>query len=516
MTTTTGLIGALARACKQNATRVALEDGERHWTFEQVATRVAELTASIERAAPADTSLVPVYADRSPTAAIAMAAVLASGRAYLRLDPRDPAERTRAILRSAGCSVLATDRDVEKRLREQVLSGLRCEYSVVSIDRSTSGGSAPRLEPLPADWDAPASVHYAAGSGEPYGVAITRASLSAALRALSGRLALSRDDLVLAQADPSSDHELPEYLLAWEVGARVCCPPKEQSLLPLNYVRERGITAWFLAPSRAAYLDALGVLAPGLLPSLKRTFFTGELMTSDLARRWSATAPNSELDVFYGPADAPGACTAYRWDSVASPNECEDGVLPLGQLLPGLTGRIVDSEGRELPAGVPGELVLQGPQITGGLPRRSEPRADAFLQPLGRREEFLRTGDLVRRDRHGLLLHEGRVDQQLRVRGFRVELAEVERHLSEASGGAVAVAIGWPMTARGADGIVAFVESTAFEPAAVRRALRSRLPRYMIPQKIVMLPSLPRTPSGQLDRGRLRVRTADCPTGLTG
>jgi acyl-CoA synthetase (AMP-forming)/AMP-acid ligase II len=164
----------------------------------------------------------------------------------------------------------------------------------------------------------------------------------------------------------------------------------------------------------------------------------------------------------------------------------------------------VDHELREVPPGETGELLVGGPQVTLGYWENQEKTAAAFLVPPGEHEPFYRTGDRVRRPLPGKpMTYLGRLDHQIKVRGVRIELGEVEAAVRDATGIDAVVAVGWPVTLTGADGIVAFVGDIDVEVAAVRAELAARLPSHMVPRRFVLLPDLPLNPNGKFDRKRL-------------
>lgn len=483
---------AFLRTCARHEDDVALEAPERNWTYGQLRARVGALSAEIA-GIPEDGPLAIDIADPA-TALQAMLAALLAGRPFVRLDPREPLARTRAVVARAGSRVALGDDPETEVGFSRVL--------VVSSVLDRAGGMP--LEPKPVQADQLAYLHFTSGLERPTGVLVTHGNVVAFLNSVAARWALGPHDRSLSLADPASDLGLLESLSSWTAGARVCCPAAHEALLPVDFVRGHEVSSWCLSPSRAAFLSAVGALEPGLFPALRRTTFVGEDLTVERAREWAAVAPNSTIDLLYGPVEAMVACAAYRWDSDVSPGEADGGVLPIGWPLPGVEAVVVDAEGRPLPDDEEGELVVRGPQVVRERWGASKSGRELCV-PQQLAESFLRTGDRVRRRSDGLLIHLGRVDRQVRVRGYRVELSEVESALSDVAA-CNAVAVGWPLTARGADGVVGFVESTSVDPVALRRALRARLPRYMVPTRIVAVPTLPRSPSGAIDRQALLER----------
>jgi acyl-coenzyme A synthetase/AMP-(fatty) acid ligase len=155
--------------------------------------------------------------------------------------------------------------------------------------------------------------------------------------------------------------------------------------------------------------------------------------------------------------------------------------------------------------GEAGELLMTGPQLTPGYWRNANATASAYVTPPGKTTIFYRTGDRVRRPLNGgPLTYIGRVDDQIKVLGHRVELGEVESALRAQLGVTQAVALGWPLTPSGAGGIVAFVTGANVDTASVRSALQDRLPGYAVPHAVTVLPELPLNSNGKVDRPTLQ------------
>jgi acyl-coenzyme A synthetase/AMP-(fatty) acid ligase len=263
-------------------------------------------------------------------------------------------------------------------------------------------------------------------------------------------------------------------------------------------------------PSTAVVLRKLRKLAPGAFPGLRLSLFCGEALPAELAAAWAAAAPGSIVENLYGPTELTIACTLYRWDPERSPRECEQGLVPIGAPYPGMQARVVDESLHEVPPGEAGELLMTGPQLSLGYWQDPERTAAAFVVPPGHDAVFYRTGDRVRRPRgDGPLAYLGRVDHQIKIQGYRVELGEIESTLREIAGVDVAIAVGWPENAGGADGVVAFLGADALDVAAVLRAARARLPNYMVPREIRLVREFPLNANGKVDRRALRRRIAD-------
>src|SRR5512140_2699368 len=168
-------------------------------------------------------------------------------------------------------------------------------------------------------------------------------------------------------------------------------------------------------------MHRLGVLKPDLYPKLRLSLFCGEALPAEIARRWALAAPNSLIENIYGPTELTIACTGYRWHNAKSPDECEQGIVPIGQPFDGMRALIVDEQLREVEDGTDGELLMSGPQVALGYWQDEARTRQAFVQVPGKNGTYYRTGDRVRQSAVGKpLVYLGRLDNQIKVLGHRV------------------------------------------------------------------------------------------------
>ena len=273
---------------------------------------------------------------------------------------------------------------------------------------------------------------------------------------------------------------------------------------PDRFIRERELTIWFSVPSVAVFLQRLGALQRRVFPSLRWSLFCGEALPAEIAEAWQSAAPNSTLENLYGPTEATIACTAYRWRPGLLDQARYQNLVPIGEPVGETSVIVADSDLREVGCGEEGELLVGGPQVTLGYLDDPARTATSFVVPTGSDGAHYRTGDRVVRTTDGNLHYLGRMDEQVQIHGYRVELGEVEAAIRDVSGVLGAAAIAWPLSATGAGGIVAFVSSSdALDVRGVRAMLEARLPPYMLPQEIRVLEDLPLNPNGKIDRKAL-------------
>ena len=289
--------------------------------------------------------------------------------------------------------------------------------------------------------------------------------------------------------------------MAWRVGGCVCCPDDAELMLPAEFIRRAGITVWFSVPSVAVLLNRLRQLEPGAFPRLRYSLFCGEPLPAAAAVAWAAAAPSSVVENLYGPTELTLACMAWRLPVFAQAS----GTAPIGAPLAGLVARVVTPTLTDVAPGEAGELLVSGPQVALGYWNDPEKTAAAFVRDPATGARAYRTGDLVLRPQapDGPVLFLGRIDHQIKLHGHRIELGEIEAVLGEATGAAQVVVVGWPMTADGPSGLVAFLQGGNGDAARALQFARDRLPAYMIPKSLHFLDDFPMTPNGKTDRRAL-------------
>ena len=516
------LWNGFVRSSERFPQRPAIQVG-REITYSELAERARRIAATIQ--AEITTSEVPltaVFAYRSQTAYAAVLGALMAGHGYVPLNPAFPVERTRLMLTRSMCRSLVVDRESEVQL-EVLLQGVEESLLILCPDRADVSELAKRFLPhrilgaadlsAPEQWrpkdvspDAIAYLLFTSGStGQPKAVMVSHANVLHYVDYVTRRYSITCKDRVSQNFDLTFDLSAHDLFVAWQRGACVCCPNKKQRFKPDDFIKGAGLTIWFSVPSTALFMHRLGVLKPDLYPHLRLSLFCGEALPAEITRRWALAAPNSVIENIYGPTELTIACTAYRWNDKLSPEQCEHGIVPIGEPFDDMEVLIADENLEEVQDGMAGELLMRGPQMSAGYWQDEERTKPAFVAVPGKNGKvFYRTGDRVRRRGPGkLMVYLGRVDSQMQVLGYRVEMGEVECAVRQVSGLDGVVAIGWPLTQRGADGIEVFVEAETLDVTRLVAELRSKLPPYMVPRNIRLLRALPLNSNGKFDRQAL-------------
>jgi amino acid adenylation domain-containing protein len=512
------------RSCEQFPTRGAIDVAGREVTYQQLACLAKRLAATLQTGpVPGAVPLTAVFSYRSQTAYAAVLGVLMAGHGYVPLNRTFPVDRTRLMLERSMCRSMIVDAGSEAQL-EGLLRGIANPLVIVCPDRAdvtelTAKFPAHRIiganeladaeqwHPVDVPGDSIAYLLFTSGStGQPKGVMVSHANVLHYLDYVTKRYGFTGNDRVSQTFDLTFDLSAHDMFVAWESGACLCCPTQKQLIKPGAFINDARLTVWFSVPSTAVFMRRFGVLKPGMYPELRLSLFCGEALPVEIVRHWALAAPNSVIENIYGPTELTIACTAYRWDNTKSPEECAQGIVPIGQPFDGMRALIVDEQLREVEPGRDGELLMTGPQLSLGYWQDGEKTRREFVPVLGKNGTYYRTGDRVRRPGPGNpLVYLGRFDNQIKVLGHRVELGEVEAAVRQVSGLQGVVALGWPRTESGADGIEVFLETDSFDTMALVNQLKAKLPLYMLPRNIRILPRLPLSANGKYDRKALQL-----------
>ncbi|MFC5687627.1 non-ribosomal peptide synthase/polyketide synthase [Amycolatopsis mediterranei] len=470
---------------------VAVLAGDRTLTYADLDERANHLAARLADLGVAVEDRIGLLLEPSVEHVVAELAVLKAGAAYVPLDTRAPHERLRAVLAEAGVSVVVSG-DTWVPTAEAVHSG-----PVLTVGEQRSR-TAPDASVVPENL---AYVMYTSGStGVPKGVAVRHRDITAL--AQDGRFAGGAHTRVLAHsplAFDASTYELWVPLL--NGGATVLPDGPDLTVESLRRaVSAHGVTAAWLT---AGLFRLLAQDAPDGLRGLREVWTGGDVVPPAVVRAVQAACPGLVVVDGYGPTETTTFATSFRMTGGAGVPE----PVPIGRPLDGMRAYVLDAELRPLPAGAPGELCLAGAGLARGYLGRPGLTAERFVpDPFGAPgERMYRTGDVVRRGPDGELVFLGRSDDQVKLRGFRIELAEVEAVL--AAHPAVAQAVATIHTdAAGTRRLIAHVVLAAgrtADSAALRGHAAAALPEYMVPAVVLVLAALPLNRNGKVDRRAL-------------
>ncbi len=464
-------------------------------TYRMLQARAGGLALELRRRGIGPECRVGVSIERSPEMIVALLGVLQSGAAYVPLDPDDPPERLGRIVADADVDLLVSlDGD-----GVAVHRGPRLALADVPEAEPGELPEAPAL-----GGDALAYVLYTSGStGRPKGVAVPHRAICNRLAWMVRRFPLAAGERVLHRTPFGFDASIWEIFCPLISGATVALLPAGDHRnvdAVARSIRELGVAVLQLVPSQLGPFLESPEADTG--PGLRRLFCGGEVLPAHLARE-AAKRLGVEVTNLYGPTETAIDAT---FQPVAGVRPGSGGAVPIGRPLDNLRTIVLEPLGRALPDGLPGELCIGGGGLARGYLGRPGQTAERFVPDSGSRagERLYRTGDLVRRrPGDGVLEFFGRIDHQVKIRGVRVEPAEVEAVLSEHPG-VLEAAVVARRDDEGSVRLLAYYTAPEGQVPVAENGLRAfareRLRPALVPSRLIALPSLPRTPGGKLAR----------------
>lgn len=469
---------------------IALIYEDREITYRQLSERSNHIAARLQGLGAAPGTRVAFFAARRPDTIATILAILKTGAAYVPLDPTYPAERLRFMVQETSPAVLCVESSLPAHFSET-------NIPLLYIDREDS--STPRFNPVQISPEDSAYLMFTSGStGEPRGVDIPHRAI---VRLLFGTnyVELGEKETLLHLSPISFDASTFELWGALLHGARcVLFPAGTPSPRVIgDLVLRHGVTTLWLTSS---LFNAVVDDRPEALLGVSQVLAGGEALSVPHVKRASERMPATQLINGYGPTETTTFAVCYR---VPRPF-AETTNIPIGRPISSSTAYILDANRKLLPFGVPGELYLGGDGLARGYFNRPELTREKFVEgPLGHR--VYKTGDRVRYRADGNIEFLGRTDHQVKIRGFRVELGEIEHRLEKCAG-VRSAAVVVHQDQRGDKRLLGFVAPEAgvkLEEAALLSRLRESLPEHMLPATISVLPNLPLTPIGKVDRAAL-------------
>jgi D-alanine--poly(phosphoribitol) ligase subunit 1 len=428
---------------------------------------------------------IAVLGHREPEILIAFLSAVKSGRPYVPLDTALPHQRIDKIVATSRAALVLTPKDIVQFSALQVRGPARSVHG-----------------------DEPFYILFTSGStGEPKGVIITLACLE---HFITWMLAEQRftelGEVFLNQAPFSFDLSVMDLYCSLATGGTLFSISRDRIANPKELYRalgSSGVTTWVSTPSFAQMCLVEEKFSETMLPRVRRFLFCGETLPPQAAAQLAMRFPRAQVWNSYGPTEATVATSSIRIDAAILEKYSP---LPVGRTMPGSEIFIVNGNRDVLPADQRGEIIIAGPNVSVGYLDRPDLTAEAFFQYRGQRA--YRTGDLGQ-FRDDLLFFHGRMDDQIKVSGYRIELGDVEANLRALA--TVRDAVVLPVIKDGTtQSLAAFVLLAARDEAShfnlshqLRTQLSQRLPTYMLPRKFVFLDAFPMTTNGKVDRARL-------------
>jgi amino acid adenylation domain-containing protein len=491
-------------------------------TYEQLAGHASQLARALVDAGIRPGDRVAIYMNKSIETPVALYGILKAGAAYVPIDPSAPLARIRFQVKDCGVRAVVTN---HTRARRAIALAAEERDIVVVVGADANDAAASQVQAVP--WDVVfaqprlsldvevaarslAYVMYTSGStGVPKGLMHTHASGLSYARLSADTYAVSRNDRLGNHSPLHFDMSTFEYLTGPLCGSTTVIVPEETTMFPVSVgqlIEREALTFWYSVPLALIQLVTHGAIEQRDCRSLRWVLFGGEPFLPKYLWRLMELWPGARFSNVYGPAEV-NQCTYYH---VLDSDKGSEHPVPIGKLWSGAEGLIVNDRDEVVRPGEAGELLVSTDTMMQGYWGRPDLDERAFLDedtPAGRRR-FYRTGDLVRVGGDGNMVFLGRKDRQVKSRGYRVELDEIESVIGSLDDVAEAAVVALRDEA-GTIAIAAAIQprdESGLSGDVVRRQAASRLPPYALPQRIEIWDTLPRTATGKIDRRAVQDR----------
>ena len=489
----TNILSQILQSIKECNTQNAFYiDGQYH-KYHQFAQRISAIRERIRDLQSTEQIFALAIHDDLDTYA-SIFALWMEGKAYVPLHPNQPLERNLNIIDQVGLSNVLDSSNISvfEGQSLNVMHTSQYEYTTDYLDNWVETND-----------DALAYILFTSGStGVPKGVQIARGNVAAFMDSFwETGINITEEDRCLQVFDLTFDVSVQSYLVALTRGACVYTVPYGQVkyLYAASLIQEHKITFGAMAPSMLTYLrpyfDEFDAT------SMRTTILTAEACPVDLMEDWYKCAKNTEIYDFYGPTEATIYCTYYKLTRGGN-NLSLNGIISIGKPLANVQAIIIRENGSLVDGQEKGELCIAGDQVTPGYWNNIEKNESSFFMHDGLR--YYHSGDLCYWEETGDIMYSGRIDQQAKIQGFRVELGEIEHHAREFYNKECrVVAIAFD-NAQKLTEIALFIESAEQDAQALLTHLRCKMPHYMIPSRIIFEQTFPLNKSEKIDRNTLK------------
>lgn len=473
---------------------IAVRSAHFSYTYASLDATANQIARDLRQQGVTTGDCVVMMLPRSEHVYAVMLGILKSGAAYVPIDPDYPMDRVTFITHDSGAKIFITTEDIKNRLDAFDLSFSDIHAVTLLDDLLCSVASQDRLEKDDidvTDSDLSYLIYTSGTTGRPKGCQIEHRNICALIRAESDAFGISSSDIVFQGFSVAFDASLEEIWAAFAHGASLFVGTKgimQSGNYLATILADAGVTVLSCVPTLLAMVDQD-------IPTVRILIFGGEVCPPDLVSRWHR--PGRVIYNTYGPTEATVVATL----AVMHPDE----PVTIGKPLANYNARVVDENLNEVAPGVEGELMIGGVGVVRGYLNRPELNAQKFVttaQYSGRLERFYRTGDLVRLNHAGDLEFLGRADDQIKIRGFRVELSEIDSLLLQCPG-VLAAATSYLKDQQLIAGFIVVRHDMTIDRSFIRAYLLEKLPPFMVPAFLDVVAVIPTLTSGKVDRKHL-------------
>ncbi len=476
----------------------------KNYTYSQFAQHVSNIRALLEEKFKSGEKLIGVIVNSAGDIETyaSLYGCLFAGLGYVPINPKNPLARNNSILEQTNIKTILCS-----NFNTAVIEIAKANE--VNIINTSELPQVPiNLELPDADENEIAYLLFTSGStGVPKGVPITRANLNAFVEAFF-KLGynVNENDRFMQMFELTFDFSVVCYTVPLCAGACVCTVPSDGIKFANVYttLEEQEITFACMVPSVLTYLRPY--FDDIKLEKLKYSLFCGEMLLDEIAEAWSACTPNAEIINAYGPTEATVFCMIHKWQKDKTQRKIYNDGVCIGKSMEDMEAVVVDESLNILHENEKGELCLSGKQLTPGYWKDGKKNSQSFfnIHLNGIEKIFYKTGDIAFIDSDGDFMYAGRIDNQVKIQGFRIELAEIEHFAREFVKGYNVAAVGYQNNI-GTMQIHLFVENYNGSTEGIEEYLKSKIPDYMVPSVITIISSFPLSANGKVDRKELKI-----------
>lgn len=510
---------ALDQAAAERPEHPAVRFGDQQLTYGQLATRSNSLAHTLVAQGVRRGDRVGIYMNKSLEAITAVYGIMKAGAAYVPLDPFAPLARLEYVIRDCQIRVLVSSDMKAHDVQQMLEHGARLQCIIGLSDESIPAQTIAWEDIFEQQAEAPPAIDvveqdlsyilYTSGStGDPKGIMHTHRSALTFAEWAAETYRLRQDDVLSNHAPFHFDLSTFDFFAAARVGATTVIIPEAFTKFPVNMARliqNQRITVWYSVPFALIQLLMRGAIENHDLTSLRWVLFAGEPFPTKHLRALMAEIPQARFSNLYGPTET-NVCTFYH---VPQLPQDSDEPIPIGKPCANAQALILDADDQPVAPGDVGELLIRSPLLMRGYWGRPDLNDRGFYRHRvfeHYEDLFYRTGDLVQEDADGNLKYLGRKDRQIKTRGYRVELDEIEVALLSFNGIAEAAVFPVP-DGEGSNLIEAAVTSRpghSLVKEALVEHISGRLPSYAVPTRITFMDKFPRTSTGKINRRELQ------------
>jgi amino acid adenylation domain-containing protein len=510
------LIGRFEASVLRNPSNPALEIGVAVFSYQDLNARAMQMAAVLRP--DKDGLFVGLLAHRSIMAFAGTLAALYSSKAYVPLNPKFPAQRNLEMIQHSGLKTIIVGEecldallDLLPRLNKEtklVFSAdvkIPKEIALLGFDVVQNPAMAEQKKIVPeSQSENLAYLLYTSGStGRPKAVPVSNKNVCSYLDHLCSNYQFLETDRFSQTFDLTFDLSVHDMFVCWQIGACLVVPKEDSPFAWAKYVKEKKISVWFSVPSAGLMMEKLRLLKKEGFPSLRFSFFCGEALLCSTAEKWQEAAPNSKLVNLYGPSEATIAITEYPWKREQN-NLQENGIVCIGKAFPEQKCLILDENKKTCKTNQVGELYLGGTQIIDCYFKDEENTAKSFI--LHDKNKWYKTGDLAKQDENGNIFFLGRLDNEVKISGYRVNLFEVENTIQKIFKKEKVLVLFYQKNKTQAGKLVLFmtnIDGSFKNQIEILGHCKKSLPWYMVPESIIFVVDFEYNANRKIDRKKL-------------